>query len=195
MREQRPSRDERITAASLDLLRTKGPAAVTVEAVAARSGVAKTTIYRRYRNRNDMLTAALASIAQPRPPEDPAELVPVVEWLVEQSYRAVHDGIGAGGLAALLTDENRDYTQLLRSIVHQHRAALALASVLRDAMNNQVVGGDIDVETVMDCIAGAYLAELARSGSVAPGWTERVLRTMLPALETANLKRSARRRR
>jgi AcrR family transcriptional regulator len=193
MTEQRPSRDERISAAALDLLRTKGPAAVTVEAVAARSGVAKTTIYRRYRNRNDMLTAALASITEPPPPTNPSELVPVVEWLVEQSYRAVHDGIGAGGLAALLTDENRDYTQLLRSIVHQHRAALA--SVIRDAMNNQVVRGDIDVETVMDCIAGAYLAELARSGSVAPRWTERVLRTMLPALETANLKRSARRRR
>jgi AcrR family transcriptional regulator len=193
MREQRLSRDERITAAALDLLRTKGPAAVTVEAVAARSGVAKTTIYRRYRNRNDMLAAALASITEPPPPTNPSELVPVVEWLVEQSYRAVHDGIGAGGLAALLTDENRDYTQLLRSIVHQHRAALA--SVIRDAMNNQVVRGDIDVETVMDCIAGAYLAELARSGSLAPGWTERVLRTMLPALETANLKRSARRRR
>ena len=42
--EQRSSRDERISAAALDLLRTKGPAAVTVEAVAARSGVAKTTI-------------------------------------------------------------------------------------------------------------------------------------------------------
>src|ERR1700741_57297 len=163
---QRQDVDDRIADATLALLRTKGPAAVTVEAVAARSGVAKTTIYRRYRNRNDMLTAALASITQPRPPPNPSELVPVVEWLVEQSYRAVHDGIGAGGLAALLTDENRDHTQLLRSIVHQHRAALA--SVLRDAMNNQVVGGDIDVETVMDCIAGAYLAELARSGSVAP---------------------------
>ena len=49
MTAQRPSRDERITAAALDLLRTQGPAAVTVEAVAARSGVAKTTIYRRYR--------------------------------------------------------------------------------------------------------------------------------------------------
>ena len=41
-------RDERITAAALDLLRTKGPKAVTVEAVAARAGVTKTTIYRRY---------------------------------------------------------------------------------------------------------------------------------------------------
>jgi hypothetical protein len=67
-----------------------------------------------------MLAAALASIAQPRPPANPSELVPVVKWLVEQSYRAVHDGIGAGGIAALLTDANRDYTRVLRSIVHGH---------------------------------------------------------------------------
>ena len=54
------SRDQRITAAALELLRTKGPKAVTVEAVAARADVAKTTIYRRYRDRQQMLTAALA---------------------------------------------------------------------------------------------------------------------------------------
>ena len=72
MTEQRSSRDQRISAAALDLLRTKGPAAVTVEAVVARSGVAKTTIYRRYRNRNDMLTAALASITQPPSPPNPS---------------------------------------------------------------------------------------------------------------------------
>ncbi len=46
-------RDERITAAALDLLRAKGPKAVTVEAVAARADVAKTTIYRRYRDRQE----------------------------------------------------------------------------------------------------------------------------------------------
>ena len=181
MADQRSSRDERITTAALDLLRTKGPTAVTVEAVAARSGVAKTTIYRRYRNRNEMLTTALASIAAPPVPRDASELAPVVEWVVKQSYRAVNDGIGAGGVAALLTDDNPHHTRALRSIIQQHRAALA--GVIRDAMNNQIMRGDIDVETVMDCIVGAYLAEYARSGSVAPGWSERVLRTMLPALK------------
>ena len=63
-------RDERITAAALELLRAKGPKAVTVEAVAARADVAKTTIYRRYRDRQEMLAAALdiahAATAAPR---------------------------------------------------------------------------------------------------------------------------------
>jgi AcrR family transcriptional regulator len=174
------SRDERITAAALHLLRTNGPAAVTVEAVAARSGVAKTTIYRRYRDRNDMLTAALSSIARPPRPSDRAGLLPVLEWVIEQSYRAVHNGIGAGGLAALLINEDRDYTRVLRSIVLQHRATLA--DVIRESIRDGYLRADIDVETVTDCIVGAYLSERARSGTVAPGWTERVLHTMLPAL-------------
>ncbi|MDT5366281.1 MAG: hypothetical protein QOC62_712, partial [Mycobacterium sp.] len=32
---------------------------------------------------------------------------------------------------------------------------------------------DIDVETMLDCIVGAYLAERARTGVVQPGWAKR----------------------
>ena len=44
---QRQDVDDGIADATLALLRTKGPRSVTVEAVAERSGIAKTTIYRR----------------------------------------------------------------------------------------------------------------------------------------------------
>src|ERR1700737_5404516 len=87
-------RDERITAAALELLRTKGPRAVTVEAVAARAGVAKTTLYRRYRDREDMLAAALTSLTQPTPPADSSALLPILQWLVQQSLNAIEAGIG-----------------------------------------------------------------------------------------------------
>src|ERR1051325_9819002 len=55
---QRRGVEEGIFDATLTLLRAKGPRSVTVEAVAARSGIAKTTIYRRHRDRRDMLSAA-----------------------------------------------------------------------------------------------------------------------------------------
>jgi hypothetical protein len=53
----------------------------------------------------------------------------------------------------------------------------------RDAMNNRILRDDIDVQTVLDCIVGAYLSERGRRGSVAPGWSGRALRTILPALK------------
>ena len=64
---QRSEVDDGIADAALALLRTKGPRSVTVEAVAARSGIAKTTIYRRYRDRRDMLSAALSRVTTPEP--------------------------------------------------------------------------------------------------------------------------------
>ena len=58
-RPRQPEVDTRLSEAVLALLRSGGPGAVTVEAVAARSGVAKTTIYRRHANRADLLRATL----------------------------------------------------------------------------------------------------------------------------------------
>jgi AcrR family transcriptional regulator len=173
------ARDERITTAALDLLWTKGPRAVTVEAVAARAGVAKTTIYRRYRDREDMLAAALTSLTQPTPPADDSALLPILEWLVEQSLNAIDEGIGVGGVAALLTEEDPDFTELIRSLLVEHRNGLA--NVVRDPSLGYEVREDLDVETMLDCIVGAYLAERARSGVVQPGWAQRVLRTLWPA--------------
>ena len=105
-------RDERITAAALELLRAKGPKAVTVEAVAARADVAKTTIYRRYRDRQEMLAAALTSLTQPPPPPDTSAAAPILEWLIDQCHDAIEEGIGVGGVAALLTDEDPAFTKL-----------------------------------------------------------------------------------
>jgi AcrR family transcriptional regulator len=180
MPEKPAPRDERITAATLELLRTRGPKAVTVEAVAARAEVAKTTIYRRYHDREDMLAAALTSLTQPAPPTDRSALRPILQWLIDQSYNAIEGGIGVGGVAALLTEEDPAFTELIRSLLVAHRKALA--DVVRDPAFAHLVRDDLDVETLLDCIVGAYLAERARNGAVAPGWAERVLRTLWPAV-------------
>jgi AcrR family transcriptional regulator len=54
------------TTAAIDLLVEGGTRAVTVDAVVARSGVAKTTIYRHWESRDELLLAALDE-ALPRP--------------------------------------------------------------------------------------------------------------------------------
>jgi AcrR family transcriptional regulator len=172
-------RDEAITAAVIELLRTKGPKAVNVEAVAAQAGVAKTTIYRRYRDREDMIAAALTSLASP-PPPDTSSLQPMLLWVVEQSFNAIESGIGLGGVAALLTDEDSRFTALIRALLVEHRAALA--AVVENAAAAGQLRADLDVDTVLDCIVGAYLAERARSGKVQSGWAQRILRALWPAV-------------
>ena len=82
---QRQDVDDGIADATLALLRTKGPRSVTVEAVAARSHIAKTTIYRRYRDRRDMLSAALSRVTTPEPLAVQADAPDRLRWLIKRS--------------------------------------------------------------------------------------------------------------
>jgi AcrR family transcriptional regulator len=172
-------RDAMISEAVLDLLRTKGPSAVNVEAVAAHAGVAKTTVYRRYRNREEMTAAALSSLTSPPPPPDQSAPQAILQWLIEQSVNAIEGGIGVGGVAALLTDEDTTFTELIRALLVEHRAVLA--SEIDNAADRGQLRNDLDIDTLLDCIVGAYLAERARRGTVEPGWSQRVLHSLWPA--------------
>jgi AcrR family transcriptional regulator len=175
-------RDAMITDSVLHLLRTKGPKSVNIEAVAAHAGVAKTTIYRRYRDREEMIAAALSSLTNPPPPTDQTTPEAILQWLIEQSVNAVEAGIGVGGVAALLTDEDPAFTELIRALLVEHRAALA--AELENVAARAGLRKDLDIETLLDCIVGAYVAARARHGTVDPGWSQRVLLGLWPAFTT-----------
>jgi len=53
----------RVLEAAVEILREEGQQGLTIEAVAIRSGVAKTTIYRQFKDREDLHVAALHSSA------------------------------------------------------------------------------------------------------------------------------------
>jgi AcrR family transcriptional regulator len=124
---QRQDVDDGIADATLALLRTKGPRSVTVEAVAARSGIAKTTIYRRHRDRRDMLSAALSRVTTPEPLAAQADAPDRLRWLIKEAVKTIEAGIGYGGLAAMLTDEDPDFTKLFRRILAKQRTELESA--------------------------------------------------------------------
>src|ERR1700683_4983723 len=56
-----------IIEATLDLFAEQGFEGVCVEAVAARAGVGKSTIYRRWPNKEELLLAALGALKSPYP--------------------------------------------------------------------------------------------------------------------------------
>ncbi len=131
---QRRNVDDDISDATLQLLRTKGPRSVTVEAVTARSGIAKTTIYRRYSDRREMLSAALSRVTSPAPPVQETDARERLRWVIEHAVEAVDAGIGCGGFAALLTQEDPEFTALFRRLLAEQRAALE--SVIDQAWPN-----------------------------------------------------------
>lgn len=62
-RPRREGADEEILSVALELLREKGYRDLTVDAVAERAGVAKTTVYRRWPSKGVLVAAALAPLA------------------------------------------------------------------------------------------------------------------------------------
>ena len=89
-----------VVRAATDLLVESGPSAVTVDAIVARSGVAKSTIYRHWESRDDILHAVIEQCV-PDMPAPPAGLG------FEAALRFVADHI-----AGLLNDP--EWTRKLR---------------------------------------------------------------------------------
>lgn len=170
--------EQRIAEAVRDLLRIKGPTAVTIEGVANRTGMARTTIYRRYRDRDEMLTAGLEPIARPEPPAADSTPRDVLTWLARESRKSIDIGIGFGGFSALLTDPDPSFTHLIRAVLVRHRGNLS--AVIRDHIARGTVRADLDLDAFLDCLVGAYAAERARSPELEPNRIERIVDTLLP---------------
>ncbi|TFV61546.1 TetR/AcrR family transcriptional regulator [Mycobacterium sp. PS03-16] len=187
---QRRAVDDDIVDTAMELLRTRGPRAVTVEAVTAKSGIAKTTIYRRHRDRRDMLTAALSRLADPDPPPPQADAQERLRWLIAHAVAMVEDGIGYGGFAALLTDEDPEYATAFRQILVDRRGRLE--AVVHVGKADGDFRADVHPATLIDGMVGAYIAERARTGGVADGWEERLFELYWPAVRVDSAPRLAR---
>jgi AcrR family transcriptional regulator len=153
---------------------------VTVEAVAARSGIAKTTIYRRYRDRRDMLSAALSRVTTPEPLAVQSDAPDRLRWLIREAVKTVEFGIGYGGLAALLTDEDPAFTKLFRRILAKQRAELE--SVIDAGKADGSFRADVDGATLVDAVVGAHIAERTRTGRVAAGWEGKLFDLFWPTV-------------
>jgi AcrR family transcriptional regulator len=86
-----------------DLLVEGGPSAVTVDAIVAHSGVAKSTIYRHWESRDEILVDAIERCAPTLAKPDPAlGFEHAVRAVVDQAYAALNDPEWARVIPALL---------------------------------------------------------------------------------------------
>ena len=69
--------EQAIIEATLELFAEKGAEGLCVEEVAARAGVGKATVYRRWHSKEDLLLAALGSMKSPLPETDGDSVVTI----------------------------------------------------------------------------------------------------------------------
>lgn len=179
-RPRRAETDQRIRDAALHLLRSEGPGPVNIDAVAVRSGVARTTIYRRYRSREELMTALLDDLVDEAMPAPSAEMPEKVLWLLERIQAVLDDGIGRGGVAAVLTGSDPAFTTALRTRMTDR------LETLQEAMEADVRAGHfdpgVDPDILISVLFGAYLGEVLRYAEVRPGWAARTVKLLTPAL-------------
>src|SRR3954464_3322850 len=120
------SRDLAILDATLALLTEVGYEQLSMEAVAGRSGAAKTTIYRRYRDKAALVAAAVEHRAPARPPQPGGDslrgnLLSLVAWLARSIAEQE-----AGLLGALFAGMRNDarLAQEMRRILRRDETAM-----------------------------------------------------------------------
>ena len=166
--------DRKIVAGALRLLREGGPQRVTIEAVSTLTGVAKTSIYRRYANSPQLLEAALqhtASVTDALPENATWEqaLTAAVDMLLRDT--------GVGVAITLLQDPDSATSRVLRASVVRPRLEV-LRDVLRREQRRGSIRASVDLDMVVDFILGAAYAHVARYGSLDAQWRERVRRAL-----------------
>jgi len=157
--------DAAIHAATLATLVERGYAGTTIEAVAARAGVTRPTVYRRYATRAELLIAAVeASFASFNPQvPDTGRAVEDVRVLLANTIRMVRDTPIGGVVRAIVPELERDESLRLavRRLLRRRRQLLRVA-IRRGVERREFVKG-LDVEIAIDALLGAiYLRLLFR---------------------------------
>jgi AcrR family transcriptional regulator len=173
----RSERAERaILDAALELFTESGVAGVCMEAVAARAGVGKATIYRRWPGKEDLLLDALSSLKSPMP-EPRGESVR--EDLVAMLKVMCQDASDPTRMRrySLLLGEGKNYPKAMarykETVVDPRRELMR--SVLRRGIATGELRPDLDVEVALFTLIGAVHAPGKDPETHTPEFAERIV--------------------
>ncbi|AXH36287.1 TetR/AcrR family transcriptional regulator [Humibacter sp. BT305] len=172
--------DVRIVESTLALLRDRGPSAVTVESVSHVSGVAKTTIYRRYEDREALLAAAIDAATTEVTLPTGLSTYDTLHWLLGQARVRVQDIVGRGTVAAILVDDDAPFTEQLRLMIRMRSHTLVAF------LEERVAAGDLrqglDVKFVVSVLLGSAVGQVIRGREPDERWADDLLTLLWPAL-------------
>jgi AcrR family transcriptional regulator len=158
--------DRAIFTKTLELLADEGLRGLSVEGVAERAGVAKTTIYRRFPAKRDLVRAALASVAafgQIDPPDTGSVRDDLYE--LARARVAALKRTGTQLLMPRLMAEAGSDPELHALIlaVFADPARDVVTGALRRGVEREELRADVDVELLTDLLAGVIVYRLLYS--------------------------------
>jgi AcrR family transcriptional regulator len=173
--------EQAILEAAIEAIGERGIDGVHCEDVAARAGVGKATLYRRYPGKEDLLIAAFAAMKRPLP-EPRGESVRDDLIALLTALAADSDDPRYAQHYALLHGAGVQYPRLVelyRERVIEPRREL-LRSVLRRGVSSGELRAGTDVEVAMFMLSGGVMARGKHDPAPAdPGFTARVVDELL----------------
>ena len=175
--------DQAILSAALDLFAECGPEALCIEQVAAKAGVGKATIYRRWPGKEDMLVDAVAGLATALPVPQGRSVRADLVALLDAICRDAADPRRAR-LFALLQGEGARYPRLMAKYVEtvmQPRREV-VRSVLRRGVATGELRENTDIDAATFLLDGAVLASMYGHGHTDAKYSRRVVEELLRGL-------------
>ena len=189
---------ERVVAAASRILRRDGYARLAMERVAAESGVAKTTLYRRWPTKAALcmdlyLAVAHRELRDPDTGDVARDLKTIAATVVRLQTRTVA-GPALIGLIAEAHLNPASRRAFLAEFAERRRAVTRL--VLARAIDRGELRGDTDVDLVIDAIGGAVTFRLLqRHAPLSTAFTDALVNLVLSGCRTATAPPRARGRR
>ncbi|MFM7428114.1 MAG: TetR/AcrR family transcriptional regulator [Elainella sp.] len=147
--------------ATLELLAEVGFDAMSIEAIAARAGVGKTTIYRRYTSKAELVADAIESIREEVVIPDLGSLSADLEALVQAAADITLSPLGRQTVAMIISSasSNAQFAEIYWTKYLQPRRK-TFAIVLDRAKARQEIAADLDPDLAFDLISGIMLYAL-----------------------------------
>jgi AcrR family transcriptional regulator len=172
-----PATDRVILESTVRLLIEQGYDAMSVEGVASAAGVGKTTVYRRYPGKRELVVAAISSIAAAlEPPVDSGSTREDLRRFVDQTLSVLRrDGLGFAMIGTLLAKERDEpaLMALFRRAVILPRMEIA-SGIVRRGIERGEIRPDVPVDIVVQLIAGAFFARRLVGWPDDEAWLESV---------------------
>ena len=187
-RPRNPAVDDALLASTLGKLAAEGYARLTLDSLAEAAAVTKPTIYRRFKNKDEVIVAAVERMASPKMPSRSGDVYEDLLVAVREIRKAFSDP-GTSSLLGTMLVEERHTPELVMRL----RARLFspwrdhLGEILDDGVKSGQVRRDAPTEVVVALLLGWVLGRSLDSGPPGSTWPKRVVDLVWPAIAAPTL--------
>ncbi|NEO55898.1 MAG: TetR/AcrR family transcriptional regulator [Okeania sp. SIO3B5] len=147
-----------ILKATLELLGEIGFEKISIEGISARAGVGKTTIYRRYNSKEELVADAIESVRQDVSIPDTGNIWSDLDELIENAAQITQSSLGRKTVAMIISSasSNSQFAQIYWTKYLQPRREAFAVVIERAKMRNEIQA-DLDSGLVFDSMSGIML--------------------------------------